>query len=160
MVAALLHVCVVVNKLSMKFDVFICQPIVYSHLIYNGIYRYYHSYGKVSASQRYTPTRWFFTGYTVVCYTTNWGQYRSAPYTFTTDHIEASLCTHIIHSFIQITNGVLDFYESNDESKCCIVFFCKSFFCSLAIFVAAEPCRLTVELPEIFMMAYMYSAPS
>ena len=63
------------------------------------------------------------TGYTVVCYTTNWGQYRSAPYTFTTDHIEASLCTHIIHSFIQITNGVLDFYESNDESKCCIVIF-------------------------------------
>lgn len=56
-------------------------------------------------------------GYTVVCYTTNWGQYRSAPYTFTTAHIDASLCTHVIHSFIQITNGVLAFYESNDDSK-------------------------------------------
>lgn len=56
-------------------------------------------------------------GYVVVCYTTNWAQYRSTPYKFTTNLIDASVCTHIIHSFAQISNGVLDWYEYNDNSK-------------------------------------------
>lgn len=53
-----------------------------------------------------------------MCYTTNWSQYRSAPYTFSfTDHIEADLCTHIIHAFLKITGGKLDWYEYNDDGK-------------------------------------------
>lgn len=38
-------------------------------------------------------------------------------YKFTTAHIEADLCTHIIHAFSQITDGVLAWYEHNDASK-------------------------------------------
>jgi hypothetical protein len=52
----------------------------------------------------------------VVCYYTNWAQYRNGPGRFYPENIDPNLCTHVIYSFAQLRNGVLAAYEWNDES--------------------------------------------
>ncbi|XP_060076675.1 probable endochitinase [Ylistrum balloti] len=54
-------------------------------------------------------------GYRRVCYHTNWSQYRPGLGKFKIDNIDASLCTHLIYSFAQITNNQLATYEWNDD---------------------------------------------
>ena len=51
-----------------------------------------------------------------VCYYTNWAQYRNGPGRSYPENIDVNLCTHVIYSFGQLTNGVLAAYEWNDES--------------------------------------------
>lgn len=52
----------------------------------------------------------------VVCYYTNWAQYRNGPGRFYPENIDPNLCTHIIYAFAQLSNGVIAAYEWNDES--------------------------------------------
>jgi chitinase len=52
----------------------------------------------------------------VVCYYTNWAQYRNGPGRFYPENIDPNLCTHIIYAFAQLNNGVIAAYEWNDES--------------------------------------------
>lgn len=52
----------------------------------------------------------------VVCYYTNWAQYRNGPGRFYPENIDPSLCTHVVYSFAQLRNSVLAPYEWNDES--------------------------------------------
>ncbi|OWF47140.1 Acidic mammalian chitinase [Mizuhopecten yessoensis] len=54
-------------------------------------------------------------GYRRVCYHTNWSQYRPGLGKFKVSNIDASLCTHLIYSFAQITDNQLAIYEWNDE---------------------------------------------
>lgn len=56
-------------------------------------------------------------GKKVVCYYTNWSQYRPKIGKFTPEDIPAELCTHLIFAFGWMKKGKLSSFESNDESK-------------------------------------------
>lgn len=56
-------------------------------------------------------------GYKVVCYYTNWSQYRPKVAKFTPEDILPDLCTHIIFAFGWLKKGKLSSFESNDETK-------------------------------------------
>lgn len=53
----------------------------------------------------------------IVCYYTNWSQYRVKIGKFVPEDIPADLCTHIIFAFGWLKKGKLSSYESNDETK-------------------------------------------
>lgn len=55
--------------------------------------------------------------YKIVCYYTNWAQYRPKPGIYFPEDIDPSLCTHIIFAFGKINdNSELQAFEWNDES--------------------------------------------
>ncbi|KAF7487045.1 chitinase-3-like protein 1 [Marmota monax] len=54
--------------------------------------------------------------YKLVCYYTNWSQYREGDGSCFPDAIGPSLCTHIIYSFANISNNEIDIFEWNDET--------------------------------------------
>lgn len=56
-------------------------------------------------------------GYKVVCYYTNWSQYRVKLGKFLPEDIPADLCTHIIFAFGWLKKGKLSSFEGNDETK-------------------------------------------
>ncbi|PSN31011.1 putative chitinase 10, partial [Blattella germanica] len=56
-------------------------------------------------------------GYKIVCYYTNWSQYRPKHGKFLPEDIEPDLCTHIIFAFGWLKKGKLSSFESNDETK-------------------------------------------
>lgn len=68
----------------------------------------------VSAS---TPGKKDKDGYKVVCYYTNWSQYRLKVGKFSPEDIIPDLCTHIIFAFGWLKKGKLSSFESNDETK-------------------------------------------
>jgi len=76
---------------------------------------------QVKTTYNYKTSEFCSAGYALVCYTTSQAQERPAQYVFTNDLIEADLCTHVIHAFSHITNGVLELVESNDASECSIL---------------------------------------
>jgi chitinase len=53
-------------------------------------------------------------GYKVVCYYTNWSQYRPKIGKFLPEDIDADLCTHVIFAFGWIKKGKLTSFESSD----------------------------------------------
>lgn len=55
--------------------------------------------------------------YKVVCYYTNWSQYRPKHAKFLPEDIQPDLCTHIIFAFGWLKKGKLSSFESNDETK-------------------------------------------
>jgi GH18 family chitinase len=53
----------------------------------------------------------------IVCYFTNWSQYRKDLGKFLPENVRPELCTHIIYAFAKINdNHKLESYEWNDES--------------------------------------------
>lgn len=56
-------------------------------------------------------------GYKIVCYYTNWSQYRTKVGKFSPEDITPDLCTHIIFAFGWLKKGKLSSFESNDETK-------------------------------------------
>jgi len=55
-------------------------------------------------------------GYKIVCYYTNWSQYRPKTGKYLPEYIDPFLCTHVIFAFGWIKNGKLTSFEANDES--------------------------------------------
>jgi len=53
--------------------------------------------------------------YKIVCYYTNWAQYRPEGGEFWPEDVDPTLCTHMIFSFGTIKNGELATFEPNDE---------------------------------------------
>lgn len=56
-------------------------------------------------------------GYKVVCYYTNWSQYRTKIGKYVPEDIPADLCTHIIYAFGWLKKGRMSSFEGNDETK-------------------------------------------
>ncbi|XP_033106701.1 acidic mammalian chitinase-like [Anneissia japonica] len=54
--------------------------------------------------------------YRLVCYHTNWSQYRPGIGHFQPEDIDPSLCTHLIYSFAKCEDNKLKSFEWNDES--------------------------------------------
>ncbi len=55
--------------------------------------------------------------YKIVCYYTNWSQYRISPARFYPENINPHLCTHVIFAFAKINkDSELEAFEWNDES--------------------------------------------
>ncbi|CAF0929420.1 unnamed protein product [Brachionus calyciflorus] len=52
----------------------------------------------------------------VVCYTTNWSQYREGLGKFVPEDIDPHLCTHLIYSFVKLNGTKLAPMEWNDDS--------------------------------------------
>jgi len=53
----------------------------------------------------------------LVCYSSNWAQYRPNDGKFVPESIDPFLCTHIIHAFAKVNNeGEIMPYEWNDEN--------------------------------------------
>jgi hypothetical protein len=53
----------------------------------------------------------------LVCYYTNWSQYRPEGGKFLPENIDPQLCNVVIFSFARISADKLAIYEWNDESK-------------------------------------------
>lgn len=62
----------------------------------------------------------------VVCYLTNWAQYRPKVGSFFPKDIDPFLCTHLIYAFAKLSNNILDTTESNDKGY----LFKEKFFCN------------------------------
>ncbi|KAL7985301.1 hypothetical protein Chor_003871 [Crotalus horridus] len=56
----------------------------------------------------------FGSAYKLVCYVTNWAQYRQEPAKFTPDNIDPFLCTHLIFAFADLENNQIKTREWND----------------------------------------------
>ncbi|XP_069798308.1 acidic mammalian chitinase-like isoform X2 [Narcine bancroftii] len=54
------------------------------------------------------------SGYRLVCYFTNWAQYRTGEGKFTGQNVDPFLCTHIIYAFAGMKNNQITTYEWND----------------------------------------------
>ncbi|KAK7483790.1 hypothetical protein BaRGS_00025006 [Batillaria attramentaria] len=52
----------------------------------------------------------------VVCYHSNWSQYRPGDGKFFPENIDPSLCTHMIYAFAKLTGNHLAAFEWNDDS--------------------------------------------
>jgi chitinase len=52
----------------------------------------------------------------VVCYYTNWSQYRQDAGKFLPENVDPSLCTHIVFAFAKLENNQVVAQEWNDES--------------------------------------------
>lgn len=56
-----------------------------------------------------------FAGKLLICYFTNWAQYRKGPARYTPENVDPFLCTHIIYSFAGIENYRITTMDVNDE---------------------------------------------
>ncbi|CAG0919892.1 unnamed protein product [Notodromas monacha] len=55
--------------------------------------------------------------YKIVCYYTNWSQYRPTIGKYVPEDIDPFLCTHVIFAFGWLKKGKLASFEGNDETK-------------------------------------------
>ncbi|XP_025086194.1 LOW QUALITY PROTEIN: chitotriosidase-1-like [Pomacea canaliculata] len=53
----------------------------------------------------------------IVCYYTNWSQYRPDSGKFTPSNIDTSLCSHVIYAFADLRDGQLVAFEWNDDDS-------------------------------------------
>jgi GH18 family chitinase len=52
----------------------------------------------------------------IVCYFSNWAQYRPEPATYLPEKIDPNLCTHLIYAFAKVNQDRIEPYEWNDQN--------------------------------------------
>ncbi|XDA70292.1 hypothetical protein R6Z07F_000667 [Ovis aries] len=57
---------------------------------------------------------WVCSAYKLVCYFTNWSQYRPEPAKFFPKDVDPCLCTHLIYAFATMNDNKIAPYEWND----------------------------------------------
>nr|XP_028590001.1 acidic mammalian chitinase-like [Podarcis muralis] len=57
------------------------------------------------------------SAYKLVCYFTNWSQYRPEPAKYFPNNIDPNLCTHLIYAFATMNQHKIAPYEWNDEDR-------------------------------------------
>ncbi|XP_053101265.1 probable chitinase 10 isoform X3 [Hemicordylus capensis] len=57
------------------------------------------------------------SAYKLVCYFTNWSQYRPEPAKYFPSNIDPNLCTHLIYAFATMNQNKIAPYEWNDEDR-------------------------------------------
>uniref|UniRef100_A0A7M4EY12 Acidic mammalian chitinase n=1 Tax=Crocodylus porosus TaxID=8502 RepID=A0A7M4EY12_CROPO len=57
------------------------------------------------------------SAYKLVCYFTNWAQYRPDPAKYSPSNIDPYLCTHLIYAFATMKENKITPFEWNDESR-------------------------------------------
>lgn len=62
----------------------------------------------------------------LVCYYTNWSQYRPSGGAYYPEDVDPNLCTHINYAFAKLNNDQLEFFEWNDEGTHVFYPFLKS----------------------------------
>ncbi|KAJ7332998.1 hypothetical protein JRQ81_015178 [Phrynocephalus forsythii] len=60
---------------------------------------------------------WFGSAYKLVCYFTNWSQYRPEPAKYFPNNIDPNLCTHLVYAFATMNSNKIAPYEWNDEDR-------------------------------------------
>uniref|UniRef100_A0ABM5G731 chitinase n=1 Tax=Pogona vitticeps TaxID=103695 RepID=A0ABM5G731_9SAUR len=57
------------------------------------------------------------SAYKLVCYFTNWSQYRPEPARYFPNNIDPNLCTHLVYAFATMNSHKIAPYEWNDEDR-------------------------------------------
>nr|XP_060629027.1 acidic mammalian chitinase-like [Anolis sagrei ordinatus] len=57
------------------------------------------------------------SAYKIVCYFTNWSQYRPEPAKYFPNNVDPNLCTHLIYAFATMNQHKIAPYEWNDEDR-------------------------------------------
>ncbi|XP_060087389.1 acidic mammalian chitinase-like [Heteronotia binoei] len=57
------------------------------------------------------------SAYKLVCYFTNWSQYRPDPAKYFPNNIDPNLCTHLVYAFATMKDNKIAPYEYNDEDE-------------------------------------------
>uniref|UniRef100_A0A8C3XPY7 GH18 domain-containing protein n=1 Tax=Chelydra serpentina TaxID=8475 RepID=A0A8C3XPY7_CHESE len=57
------------------------------------------------------------SAYKLVCYFTNWSQYRPEPARYFPNNVDPNLCTHLIYAFATMDQNKIAPYEWNDEDR-------------------------------------------
>uniref|UniRef100_A0A8D0GUY8 Acidic mammalian chitinase n=1 Tax=Sphenodon punctatus TaxID=8508 RepID=A0A8D0GUY8_SPHPU len=60
---------------------------------------------------------WVGSSYKLVCYFTNWSQYRPEPAKYFPNNVDPNLCTHLIYAFATMNQHKIAPYEWNDEDR-------------------------------------------
>ncbi|XP_066481845.1 acidic mammalian chitinase-like [Tiliqua scincoides] len=55
------------------------------------------------------------SAYKLLCYFTNWSQYRPSPTAYFPENVDPHLCTHLAYAFVTMKNNQIAPYEWNDE---------------------------------------------
>ncbi|KAM9320181.1 acidic mammalian chitinase-like [Gastrophryne carolinensis] len=73
--------------------------------------------GSVTENTCFESHLYFVLGsaYKLVCYFTNWSQYRPSSADYWPENVDPNLCTHIIYAFASMENHKIVPYEVNDE---------------------------------------------
>ncbi|GCB84750.1 hypothetical protein scyTo_0025369, partial [Scyliorhinus torazame] len=54
------------------------------------------------------------SAYRLVCYFTNWAQYRRGPAKYKIDDLDPCLCTHLIYAFAGMKDNKITTFDTND----------------------------------------------
>ena len=75
--------------------------------------------GKIAGRLGYMSWRKYTNSFKVICYMTNWAQYRPNATKFGPSDVNPYLCTHVIYAFAAINSSTHEIkaFEWNDESK-------------------------------------------
>jgi hypothetical protein len=106
----LIYTCTNANKkltrISTKMWKNQCSYWLSSFLILSAFLINYISSTSVLSNSKWDQDESQKSKYKIVCYYTNWAQYRPKPATYFPDNVDPNLCTHVIFAFAKINDDL------------------------------------------------------